>query len=128
MQVRRSWPSVRGSVLAAVLGLAVLPSLAPPGAPAWHAVDAVADVPAAVGELLVVRHAGTSPVTVDTRGLAGPVLRGWWVDGVTGESVDAGTVRRARAVRLHPPDTGDGALHDWTLVVIDATRGLRPPI
>ena len=125
MQVRRSWPTLRGSVLAAVLGLAVLPSLAPPGAPARLA---VADVPAAVGELLVVRHAGTSPVTVDTRGLAGPVLRGWWVDGVTGESVDAGTVRRARAVRLHPPDTGDGALHDWTLVVVDATRGLRPPI
>jgi hypothetical protein len=126
MQVRRSWPSVRGSVLAAVLGLAVLPALAPPGLPVRQAVDAAVST-AAAGRLLLVRHAGTAPVTVDTRGLAGPALRAWWVDGVTGETVDAGTVRRARAVRLHPPDTADGALHDWTLVVVDATRGLRPP-
>ena len=131
MPVRRSWPSARGGVLAAALGLAVLPALTPPGLtaglPARPAADSVAAIPAMAGELLLIRHAGTAPVTVDTRGLAGPALRAWWVDGVTGESVDAGAVRRGRAVRLHPPETGDGALHDWTLVIFDATRGLLPP-
>lgn len=131
MRVRRSRPSARGCVLAAVLGLAVLPSLIPPGLtaglPVRHAVDAVDLVPAVTGELLLVRHAGTKAITVDTTSLTGPALRGWWVDGITGETVDAGSVRRSRAVTLRPPDTGEGAAHDWTLVVVDATRGLVPP-
>ena len=48
MQVRPPWPSARGAVLSAVLGLAVLPSLIPGGLAAGHpvrpAVDAVVDV------------------------------------------------------------------------------------
>ena len=48
--------------------------------------------------LLLVRHAGTGPVVVDTTTLTGPTLRGWWVDGVTGETVDAGSVRRRRTI------------------------------
>lgn len=83
---------------------------------------------ASAAPLLLVRHAGTAPVVVDTARLTGPALRAWWVDGVSGVSVDAGSVPRGPAVELHPPDTGDGAPHDWTLVVVDATRGLTPPV
>ena len=77
--------------------------------------------------LLQVRHAGTAPVILDTTALAGPALRAWWVDGVSGVTVDAGSVPRADGVVLHPPDTGDATVRDWTLVIVDATRGLVPP-
>lgn len=125
MQVRRA----RGAVLPVVLGLAVLPSLAPDGPGlGLPAVGAVLDVPAAAGRLLLVRHVGAEPVVVvDTTALTGPALRGWWADGVSGETVDAGSVPRGPAVVLHPPDTGDAAARDWTLVIVDATRGLVPP-
>ena len=63
MQVRRA----RGSILAAMLGLAVLPAALPLGLPvAPQAVEAVVDLSGTAGTLLVVRHAGTAPVTVDT--------------------------------------------------------------
>jgi hypothetical protein len=132
MQVRRARPPVRGAVLSAVLAMAVLPSLIPGGLGVGlpvgtPAVDAIVDLPAAAGRLLLVRHAGTAPVVVDTTTLTGPALRGWWVDGVTGETVDAGSVPRGPAVALHPPDTGDAGARDWTLVIVDATRGLVPP-
>ena len=81
MQVRRA----RGSILAALLGLAVLPAALPLGLPVGRqAVDVVVDISGAAGTLLVVRHAGTAPVTVDTTVLTGPAVRGWWVDGTTG--------------------------------------------
>ena len=125
MQVRRA----RGSILAAMLGLAVLPAALPLGLPvAPQAVDAVVDLSGAAGTLLVVRHAGTAPVTVDTTVLTGPAVRGWWVDGATGENIDVGALSRGPAVTLHPPDTGDGVAHDWTLVIVDMTRGLVPPL
>lgn len=126
MQVRRA----RGSILATLLGLAVLPAALPLGLPvAPQAVDVVVvDLSGAAGTLLVVRHAGTAPVTVDTTVLTGPAVRGWWVDGATGENVDVGALTRGPAVTLHPPDTGDGAAHDWTLVIVDMTRGLVPPL
>lgn len=124
MQVRRA----RGSILAALLGLTVLPAALPLGLPVGpQAVDTVVDISAAAGKLLVVRHAGTAPITVDTTELTGPDVRGWWVDGTTGETVDVGALSRGPAVTLHPPDTGDGAAHDWTLVIVDMTRGLVPP-
>jgi collagenase-like protein with putative collagen-binding domain len=124
MQVRRA----RGGILAALLGLAVLPSALPLGLPVGRqAVDVVVGIPRAAGTLLVVRHAGTAPVTVDTTVLTGPAVRGWWVDGTTGQNVDVGALTRGPAVTLHPPDTGDGAAHDWTLVIVDMTRGLVPP-
>jgi hypothetical protein len=124
MQVRRA----RGSVVAAMLGLAVLPAALPLGLSLGPpAVDAVVDVSGAAGKLLVVRHAGTSPVTVDTTVPTGPAVRGWWVDAVTGENVDVGALARGPAVTLSPPDTGNGAAHDWTLVIVDMTRGLVPP-
>ena len=115
-----------------MVGLAVLPSLIPdglgPDRPVGPpAADVVVDVPAAAGRLLLVRHAGTRPVTVDTTRLTGPALRAWWVDAVGGTTVDAGSVPRGPAVALFPPDTGDGAAHDWTLVVVDAPRGLGAP-
>src|SRR5688500_17602764 len=101
MQVRPPWPSAGGAVMAAVLGLAVLPSLIPPGLTAGHParppVDAVVGRATASGELLVVRHAGTAPVTVDTTALTGPDVRGWWVDGVVGEQVVHGAVEEGRA-------------------------------
>ena len=125
MQVRRA----RGSILAAMLGLAVLPAALPHGLPvAPQAVDAVVDHSGAAGTLLVVRHAGTAPDTVDTPVLTCPAVRGWWVDGATGENVDVGALSRGPAVTLHPPDTGDGGAHDWTLVIVDMTRGLVPPL
>jgi hypothetical protein len=124
MQVRRA----RGSILTALLGLAVLPAALPLGLPVGpRAVDVVLGVSAPAGRLLVVRHAGTAPVTVDTTVLTGPAVRGWWVDGTTGETVDAGALPRSPALTLHPPDTGDGKPHDWTLVIVDMTRGLVPP-
>jgi hypothetical protein len=124
MQVQRA----RGSILAALLGLALLPTALPLGLPVGpQAVDVVADISGAAGTLLVVRHGGTAPVTVDTTVLTGPALRGWWVDGTTGQNVDVGALTRGPAVTLHPPDTGDGAAHDWTLVIVDMTRGLVPP-
>jgi len=131
MQVRRVLPPVRGAILAAGLGLAVLPSLIPGGLglPVGPSpVEAIVDVPAAAGRLLLVRHAGADAVVVDTSTLTGPALRGWWVDGVTGETVDAGSVPRGPAVTLNPPDTGDAGARDWTLVIVDATRGLVPPV
>ena len=79
------------------------------------------------GRAVLVKHAGTAPVTIDTTRLTGPALRGLWVDGMGGRTVDAGSVQRGAAVRLYPPDTGDTTPHDWTLVVLDATRGLLPP-
>ena len=132
MQVRRARPPARGAVLSVALGLAVLPSLIPGGLGAGlplgvPVVAAILDVPAVAGRLLLVRHAGTAPVVVDSTALTGPLLRGWWVDGVTGETVDAGSVPRGPAVALHPPDDGDADVRDWTLVIVDATRGLVPP-
>ena len=54
MQVRRA----RGSILAALLGLAVLPAALPLGLPVGpQAVDVVVDISGAAGTLLVVRHA-----------------------------------------------------------------------
>ena len=124
MQVRRA----RGSILAAMLGLAVLPAALPLGLPVGRqAVDVVVDIAGTAGTLLVIRHSGTAPVTVDTTVLTGPAVRGWWVDGTTGQNVDVGALTRGPAVTLHPPDTGDGAAHDWTLVIVDMTRGLVPP-
>jgi hypothetical protein len=123
MQVRRA----RGSILAALLGLAVLPAALPLGLPAAPLAVDVVDISGAAGTLLVVRHGGTAPVTVDTTVLTGPAVRGWWVDGTTGANVDVGALTRGPAVTLHPPDTGDGAAHDWTLVIVDMTRGLVPP-
>jgi hypothetical protein len=122
----------RGAALPVVLGLAVLPSLVPDGLGALQggvpAVDAAPDAPITGGRLLLVRHVGTDAVVVvDTTALAGPALRGWWADGVTGRSVDAGSVPRGPAVVLHPPDPGEAAARDWTLVIVDATRGLVPP-
>lgn len=123
MQVRRP---AAGSLCAMLLAFGV----------ALPAAEALAvDVPVAPlrtvtssgAGLLLVRHAGTGPVTIDTTRLTGPALRAWWVDGVSGVTVDAGSVPRDRAVEMYPPDTGDGAAHDWTLVVVDATRGLTPP-
>lgn len=115
MQVRRRMSRTAGEMCAMVLGLgAVLVSAGP--APVDHT----------PGPLLV-RHAGTRPITVDTTRLTGPALRAWWVDAVGGTTVDAGSVQRGPAVPLFPPDTGDGAAHDWTLVVVDATRGLEAP-
>ena len=122
----RMWPSVRGAFLAAGLGLAVLPSLVPSELAVRPSVAVPARV-AAGGEPMLVRHAGMAPIVVDTTVLTGPALRGWWVDRVTGRTVDAGPIRRSPAVRFDPPDTGDGTAHDWTLVVVDGTRGLRPP-
>jgi Putative collagen-binding domain of a collagenase len=122
MQVRRRGSLAAGGVCAMVLGLgAVLVSAGPvpAGRPALAARSAA-------GPLLV-RHAGTTPLTVDTARLAGPALRAWWADARSGATVDAGSVPRGRAVVLHPPDTGDGTARDWTLVVVDATRGLAPP-
>ena len=130
MQVRRVPAPVRGAVFSAVLGLAVLPSLLPGGSGlpvAPPPVDAIVALPPAGGRLLLVRHAGTDAVVVDTTSLTGPVLRGWWADGVTGETVDAGSVPRGAAVTLHPPDTSDAGAHDWTLVVVDTSRRLEPP-
>lgn len=57
--------------------------------------------------LLLVRRAGTDPLTIDTTHLGGPAPRGYRVE-------------------LFPPDTGDGGPHDGALVVVDATRGLVP--
>lgn len=109
-----------GGVCAVLVGLgAVLPAA---GAPA---VDPAVPAPS-VGPLLV-RHAGTTPVSVDTSRLQGPALRAWWVDGVGDRTVDAGSVPRDPAVKLFPPATGDPSPHDWTLVIVDATRGLLPP-
>lgn len=79
------------------------------------------------GRALIVRHAGTAPVTVDTTRLPGPALRAWWVDGIGGVTVDAGSVPRGPAVKLFPPDTGDRSPHDWTVVVVDASLGFTPP-
>jgi len=136
MQVRRSRPRVSGALLATVLGLAVLHAALVPAAPAGAVLplpavlgaDALAAVRTVAGRLLLVRHAGTEPVVVDTTVLTGPALRLWWVDQRSGATVDGGSVPRRESVRLFPPDTGDGASGDWTLVVVDATRGLVPPM
>jgi len=122
MRVRRPASLAAGCLCAVLLGLGVV--LPAAGAPA---VD-IPTVPApSTGGMLLVRHAGTAPVTVDTTRLTGPALRAWWVDGVGDRTVDAGSVPRDPAVKLFPPDTGEQGPHDWTLVVVDATRALLPP-
>jgi hypothetical protein len=122
MRVGRPASLAAGGLCALLLAVgAVLPAA---GAPA---VDLPTAPAPSTGGLLLVRHAGTGPVTVDTTRLTGPALRAWWVDGIGDRTVDAGTVPRGPAVKLFPPDTGSGGPHDWTLVVVDATRGLRPP-
>jgi Putative collagen-binding domain of a collagenase len=121
MLVRRPASLAAGGLCAAALALvAVLPASSAVGVPA------AVSRPGAAG-LLLVRHAGTAPVTIDTTKLAGPSLRAWWLDAYGDETVDGGPVRRASAVTLFPPDTGRGGPHDWTLLVVDATRGLTPP-
>ena len=125
MQVRRPALVAAGGLCAVFVGLgAALPAA---GAPALGGPAPAVPAPTTAAGVLLVRHAGTGPITVDTTRLEGPALRAYWVDGVGGGTVDAGSVQRGPAVRLFPPDTGDGAPHDWTLVVVDATRGLLPP-
>jgi hypothetical protein len=122
MQVRRPASLAAGGLCAAALALvAVLPGSSALGLP-----TAVAR-PGAAG-LLLVRHVGTGPITVDTTKLTGPALRAWWIDAFGDETVDGGAVSREPAVKLFPPDTGNGGPHDWTLVIVDATRGLVPPV
>jgi hypothetical protein len=125
MQMRRS-AFRAGGTCAALLALAVVLPVAGPAVELGARPAGVAAPPVA-GGLLLVRHAGTEPVTLDTTHLAGPALRAWWTDGIGDRTVDAGAVPRGPGVTLHPPDTGDGHRHDWTLVVVDATRGLVPP-
>ena len=107
MQVRRARPPARGAVLSVALGLVVLPSLIPGGLGAGlplgvPVVEAIPDVPAVAGRLLLVCHAGTAPVVVDTTALTGPLLRGWWVDGVTGRPSTGGQSRADRRSRCTP--------------------------
>jgi hypothetical protein len=123
MQVRRPVSLTMGSLCAGLLTLVAVLPLA--GSSAVALPTAVARP--GTGGLLLVRHAGTQPVTVDTTRLAGPALRAWWIDAFGDRSVDAGSVPRGPAVTLYPPDTGDGSPHDWTVVIVDATRGLVPP-
>jgi len=119
MQVRRPVSLAGLRLCGVLLGLAaVLPAA---GVPAVE----LAPVAAASSAVLV-RHAGTEPVTVDTTQLIGTGLRAWWIDAVGGTTVDAGSVQRGPAVRLFPPDTGDGAAHDWTVVIVVA-GGVVPP-
>ena len=129
MQVHRSATLRAGGTCAVLFALVAVLAAAEPAAdltdlPADLA--AVAAPPIGAGPLLV-RHVGTEPVTLDTTRLVGPALRAWWIDGVGDRTVDGGTVQRGTAVTLFPPDTGDGGRHDWTLIVVDATRGLVPP-
>jgi hypothetical protein len=137
MRVHRSATLRAGGTCAVLFALVAVLAAAEPGAdltdlpaglPAGLPADlaAVAPPPIGAGPLLV-RHVGTEPVTLDTTRLAGPALRAWWIDGVGDRTVDGGTVQRGTAVTLFPPDTGDGGAHDWTLIVVDATRGLVPP-
>ncbi|WP_300016937.1 DUF4038 domain-containing protein [Pseudonocardia sp.] len=80
------------------------------------------------GGSLLVHSPDGEPFGLDTTGLAGGALRGWWFDPRTGTPIDAGTVARGRSVAFYPPTTGPGdAGLDWVLVVDDTTRGLAPP-
>jgi hypothetical protein len=128
MQVHRSASLRAGGTCAVLLALAALLPVAEPAVELATELPAAVGVPPVASGLLLVRHAGTKPVTLDTTRLAGPQLRAWWIDGIGDRTVDGGAVQRGRAVRLYPPDTGDGGPHDWTLVVVDATRGLVPPL
>jgi hypothetical protein len=127
MQMRRSASLPAGGTCAVLLGLAAVLPVAEPVVELAAGLPASVAAPPVAGGLLLVRHAGTGTVTLDTTHLAGPSLRAWWTDGIGDRTVDGGAVRRGSAVTLHPPDTGDASPHDWTLVVVDATRGLVPP-
>jgi hypothetical protein len=123
MQVRRPVSLTTGSLCAGLLALVAILPLAGSSA---VALPTAVTRPGAAG-LLLVRHAGTAPVTLDTTKLTGPALRAWWIDAFGDRTVDAGSVQRGPAVTLYPPNTGDGSPHDWTVVIVDATRGLVPP-
>jgi hypothetical protein len=119
MLVRRPASFAAGGLCAAVLAVAtVLPAAAS---------SAIGTAGPGASSLLLVRHAGTQPVTVDTTRLTGPALRAYWTDAFGDETVDAGSVPRDPAVVLDPPNTGDAGPHDWTVLIVDATRGLLPP-
>lgn len=79
------------------------------------------------GRLLAHAPSGAA-FALDTTGLSGDALRGWWFDPRTGTPVDAGTVERGGSVAFFPPTTGpsDAGL-DWVLVVDDAARGFPAP-
>jgi hypothetical protein len=65
---------------------------------------------------------------LDTTGLPGDALRGWWFDPRTGVPVDVGTVPRSASAAFFPPVTGPAdAGQDWVLVVDSADAGLAPP-
>lgn len=80
------------------------------------------------GTHLMVWTSAGAPFALDTTGLGGQALRGWWFDPRTGTPIDIGSVRRDAAVELYPPVTGpqDEGL-DWVLVVDDTDREFGPP-
>ena len=140
MQMRRASSVWAGGSCAVLLGLVAVVGTVGLPAVGFPAVEVPAVEVTAAGSpagppvvarsgtagLLLVRPGGPRPVTLATPHLAGPALRAWWPDAVGDRTVDAGAVRRDPALTLVPPDTGDGRPHDWTLVVVDATRGLVP--
>ena len=111
------------SMAAAVLAAAAL--VAVPGSAAAQA-QPVPGVNAAQRVVLV--RVVEGPLTLDTRVLAGPKLRAWWIDGCDGRSIDAGSVQRDRAVPLFPPNTGDGVRRKWVLVILDVSAVPLPDV
>jgi hypothetical protein len=114
-RVRNGSGSGRGRVLAPLVAALLLLPLAAAAAPV--APPGIARTAAAAGPVVVAHPTGPGPVVVDTSAMTAP--RGLWIDKRTGTTVDAGSVPKDRAARLDPPDTGDGAEHDWMLVVVD---------
>lgn len=85
------------------------------------------------GAYLMVYAGDGESFAVNTSGLSGTTLRGWWFDPRTGTAVDAGEVRRAKSVKFSPPKVDDADGNDRVLVVDDAARqfpvpGTRPAV
>lgn len=64
-------------------------------------------------------------VTLATRVIAGPELRGWWFNPRVGQAAALGTLRKGPTMEFTPPTQAAG--DDWVLVLDDATSGYSAP-
>jgi hypothetical protein len=78
---------------------------------------------AADGSYAFVYVPTNQPVEIDFSLLSGTMIRAWWFDPRTGESVEVGTFSKTEPRKLLPPVS----YQDWVLVLDDAERGFGAP-
>ena len=77
------------------------------------------------GDFMMVYIPYGSATKVDTRKIAGKLLRAWWFNPRDGRTISLGTFENNGIKEFRPGSTGRGS--DWLLVIDDAAKGYSDP-